>query len=156
MIDSQHIDDLIDRLRDFPNRLRVLTHGRSNADLCGASVDGGWGVVDSFCHLRDLEQLFIERVSRMVTEDHPWMPAVDETLWPIEREYDQQNPHVALEQFTENRVRFVTILSTLIAAQWQRRGNHAELGDQTVLWYAEHAVEHDAAHEVGLRELLGD
>ena len=155
MIDEQRIDDLIERLRAFPQRLHALTLDRSEDDLCRASVDGGWGAVDNFCHLRDLEELFIERVSRILNEDHPWMPVVDETLWPIEREYDQQNPHVALEQFTENRTRFITILSTLTPEQWLRRGHHAELGDQTVLWYAEHATEHDAVHEIGLRELLG-
>jgi hypothetical protein len=155
MIDERRFDSLIDHLREFPNRLRALTQHRSEEELCRASVDGGWGAVDNFCHLRDLEELFIERVSRMLNEDHPWMPVVDETLWPIEREYDRQNPHVALEQFAENRSRFVTILSSLTPEQWQRRGHHAELGDQTVLWYAEHSAEHDAEHEQALRELLG-
>lgn len=156
MLDGQRIDALVDRLREFPRRLQALAHGRSEEDLSRASGDGGWGAVDNFCHLRDLEELFIERVSRIVNEDHPWMPVVDETLWPIEREYDQQNPHIALEQFAENRARFVSMLASLSSEQWLRRGHHAELGDQTVLWYAEHAVEHDAAHEAGLRELLAE
>jgi hypothetical protein len=153
-MDERHTSHLIEQLRGFPNRLRALAQHRSEEALCTPSDDGGWGAVDNFCHLRDLEELIIERVSRIVNEDMPFMPVVDETLWPIEREYDQQNPHVALEQFTENRTRFVTLLATLTPEQWQRRGHHEELGEQTVLWYAEHAVEHDAAHEVALRELL--
>jgi len=156
MSGEQSTVDLIERLRAFPQRLQELSRNRSEDDLCRASVDGGWGAVDNFCHLRDLEELFIERVSRILNEEHPWMPVVDETLWPIERAYDQQNPLVALEQFIEQRTRFVTLLASLTPEQWQRRGHHAELGDQSVLWYAQHAIEHDAMHEAVLRELLGE
>jgi hypothetical protein len=154
MIDSDDIERMLDSLREYPQRLRDIIVDRDDATLCRAAADGGWGAVEIFCHLRDAEELFIGRVERILNEDEPYMPAVDETLWPIEREYDKQNPRVALDQFAEQRARFVSILSGLDSAQWQRRGHHAELGDQTVLWYARHALEHDAAHEQQLKLLL--
>lgn len=154
MIDQDGIDDLIDRLREYPQRLRDVVADRPDTELSRAAAGGGWGPVEIFCHLRDLEELFIERVERIINEEEPYMPAVDETLWPIEREYHAQHPRIALEQFAENRARFTAILSRLDAADWQRRGHHAELGDQTVLWYAQHAAEHDAIHEQHLIDIL--
>jgi hypothetical protein len=154
MIDADDIDQLVDRLREYPQHLRDTIAGRDDAELSRAAPGGGWGPVEIFCHLRDLEELFVERVERLLREDEPYMHAVDETLWPIEREYHAQQPRIALEQFAEQRARFTALLSNLDSAAWYRRGYHAEFGEQNVLWYAEHAAEHDATHLEHLRRVL--
>jgi hypothetical protein len=151
---SQHTNQLLDRLRDYPDFLRDLIAHASDEELTRAAPGGGWGVVEVICHLRDLDELFIERVSRMIHEDDPYMPAVDETLWPIERDYASQDPWEVLEEFAERREQFVQLLEGLRPEQWERRGYHEQLGEQTVRWYAEHAAEHDAEHAEHLRELL--
>ncbi|MGH9173671.1 MAG: DinB family protein, partial [Vicinamibacterales bacterium] len=71
MIDQDEIDELIDRLREFPDRLRALIANASDDDLARAAPGGGWGPVEIFCHLRDAEELFVERVDRILTEDEP-------------------------------------------------------------------------------------
>ncbi|HUG15533.1 MAG TPA: DinB family protein [Thermomicrobiales bacterium] len=154
MIDSDDIEQMLDDLREFPGYLRELIAGCEDAILVRAAPDGGWGAVEVFCHLRDIEELYVERVGRILTEDEPFMPAVDESLWPIEREYDKQQPRVALDEFARQRSHFVELLNDLDAPRWHRRGHHAELGDQTVLWCAAHAAEHDATHRRQLEELL--
>jgi hypothetical protein len=154
MIDQEDIDQLLDNLREFPDRLRDLTANADDDELSRAAAGGGWGPVEIFCHLRDIEELFVERVGRILNEDEPILPVVDESLWPIERDYAAQNARVALEQFAEHRSQFTRLLSRLDPPDWHRRGHHTELGEQTVLWYARHAAEHDAVHEAQLRELL--
>lgn len=154
MIDSDDIEQMLDRLQEFPQRLADIIRDYDHETLTRAAADGGWGAVEVFCHLRDIEALSVERVERILTEDEPFIQAVDETLWPIEREYDQQQPRIALEQFAELRARFVGMLARLDASQWHRRGYHSEHGEQTVLWYAQHAMEHDAEHERQLVDLL--
>jgi hypothetical protein len=42
MIDQDDIDDLLDRLREFPDRLRALTAGAEDDDLSRAAAGGGW------------------------------------------------------------------------------------------------------------------
>ena len=155
VIDQDDIDQLLDHLRECPDRLRSIIADVPDDELSRAAAGGGWGPVEVFCHLRDLEELFIERVGRILTEDEPFLPVVDETLWPIERDYASQNARVALEQFAENRAQFTRMLSRLDSPDWLRRGDHAELGEQTVLWYAHHAADHDSQHEQQLRELVG-
>ena len=156
MIDQDELDDLIDRLRAYPDRLRRIIADASDGELAKAAAGGGWGPVEIFCHLRDIEELYVERISRMLTEDEPFIPAVDETLWSIERDYASQNARVALEQFAEQRAQLTRLLAGLDAAGWLRRGHHSELGEQTVLGTARHADAHDAVHEQSLRELLAD
>jgi hypothetical protein len=155
MIDAEDIDELLDRLRAFPDQLRALISGRSENELTRAAPGGGWGPVEVFCHLRDIEELIAGRCERILHEDIPYLPAVDETLWPIERDYAAQNPHIALEQFAEQRARFTHLLAGLDRQQLERRGQHAEDGDQTILWYAQHAADHDSTHREQLRMILG-
>lgn len=154
MIDPIAQDDLIDALAAMPDRLRHIAEDADTGELSRAAAGGGWGPVEIFCHLRDLENLFIERVTRILDEDDPYLQAVDETLWPIERDYASQDPWQALGQFAEHRQDFVRILSELDTSQWLRRGYHQDNGEQTVLWYAQHAAEHDAMHDRQLRGLL--
>lgn len=154
MIDQDDIDLLLDRLREYPDRLRALIVDVSDEDLSRAAAGGGWGPVEVFCHLRDSEAVFIERVGRILAEDDPFLPVVDETLWPIERDYASQNARIALEQFTENRAQFTRLLSRLDPADWQRYGHHPQHGEQTVHAIATHATVHDEEHEQQLRDLL--
>ena len=154
MIDYDEIESLLDALADHPHQLHAMIAGLDNATLTRASPGGQWGAVEIFCHLRDVEQLIIERVELVLREDNPHLVEVDETLWPIERDYAGQNPHRALDAFSKRREQFVRLLSPLDAAQWHRFGTHQMNGRQSVLWYAQTAVEHDQAHIVQLREIL--
>ena len=154
MIGAQQSQALIEQLRRYPDRLRGIIADTDDDELTRAGAGGGWGPVEVFCHLRDIDELFVERVTRMLTEDDPFIPVVDETLWPIERDYASQDPRVALDEFAERRARFVEILAGLTPEQWLRRGHHEESGEQTIFWYAQHATEHDAMHEQQLRDLL--
>lgn len=154
MIDQEDIDQMLDGLREFPDRLRALIADCSDDDLSRAAAGGGWGPVEIFCHLRDIEELAIARVKRMLAENEPYMPDVDESLWPIERNYVSQNARVALEQFTEHRAEFTRLLSSIDSAAWHRRGYHSERGEQTIMKYTLFISDHDTLHETQLRESL--
>lgn len=154
MIDYDEIESLLDALADHPHQLHALSAGLDDATLTRASPGGQWGPVEIFCHLRDLEELFIERVELVLREDNPHLVEVDESLWPIERDYAGQDPHRALDAFSRRREQFVRLLSPLDAAQWHRFGTHQTNGRQSVLWYAQHAVEHDQTHIAQLREIV--
>lgn len=156
MNDDQATAALLERLRSTPDRLRAIVAGTSDPDLTRAGAGGGWGPVEVFCHLRDIDDLFIERITRMLNEDDPFLQVVDETLWPIERDYASQDPRAALEEFAANRDELVGILAALTPREWERRGYHEESGEQTVRWYAAHAAEHDAMHEQQLCQLLAE
>lgn len=153
---SDELDGIIASLGAFPDELRGMVDGRDDRELRRAAAGGGWGPVEIFCHLRDVDALFIERVERILDEDEPFVAAVDETLWPIERDYASQDPLNALGQFAANRARYVALLAGLTGEQLERRGHHEVLGEQTISWHARHTAEHDDVHRRQLATVLGE
>jgi|SRR5579884_1682907 len=146
---------LLPILGGFPDELARALDGHSAEDLVRPGQDGGWGAVEVLAHLRDWEEIFIERGHAIVEQDHPYLPAYDDELWPIERDYRNQKPLQALEQFRELRDDFVAFLGGLPPEAWQRVGNHGMYGEISLLWMANHMVEHDQRHLAQVREVLG-
>lgn len=147
---------LLAQMRAFPGELLDLIQGCDDADLQRAAAGGGWGPVEIFCHLRDADALATERIQLILAEDEPYIPAVDETLWPIELDYASQDARTALDEFDTIRQHVATILEALTSDQLDRRGYHEEHGEQTIRWYIDDAIQHDAAHRQQLRDVLGD
>lgn len=153
-IDAEAREDLIDLLDSFRSRLQALVESVTDEQLRAAGPGGGWGGVEILCHLRDLEELFIERVDLMLDEDNPQLEAVEDSLWPIARDYLNQDPFEALEEFVELRRQTVDTLENLEISEWGRTGRHPRLGQITVRDYAERAVERDGEHEAMLLRAL--
>lgn len=153
-IDSEARDELIDALAEYPARLHELIASTDDDDLTRAGPEGGWGVVEVLCHLRDWETIYVARVQRILDEDDPTFETIDDSLWPIDREYLSQNPRAVLEDFAEYRSKLVDILMELKVADWARHGHVPRQGRVSVGWYAEHAAEHDAQHLSQIRQAL--
>ncbi len=118
------------------------------------SRDGGWGVVEVLAHLRDWEEVFLERLELTATEDDPFLPAQDDELWPIERDYRGQDPARTLDRFREDRAKTLAFLHGLPADDWNRPANHGIVGAVTILWLADHICDHDAEHLEQVRDAL--
>lgn len=146
-IDAKSNEDLIDALAAFPKRLDTLLADRDEADLKRAGPEAGWGVVEILCHLRDTEEVFIERVELMLTENTPRLQPSDHTLWPIDRDYFGQDPGEVLESFSEYRRTIVEILDDMHITDWERIGLHPEYQQITIRQYVGLIVRHDAEHE---------
>lgn len=154
MIDSELRDDLLDGLHDLPAELRTLIAGVETRRLTRAGPDAGWGVIENFCHLRDWDMIFAERVERILTEDVPALAPVDDQLWPLQREYHQQDPYAVLETFAAGRLALVSRLDGLEPAQWLRQGIHPSLGRRSLHWFTEQIAAHDHSHAAQIRAAL--
>ena len=155
MIDTQVREDWLDKLAEYPQHLRDTIDGVPDATLTRAAPGGGWGAVEIFCHLRDWEAIYIERAERILREHEPHIMAVDDTLWPIERDYHAADPHAALAEFAVRRAHLAQMVGAVDASHWQRGGHHSQAGWITITWLIERAAEHDAEHLPQLRALLG-
>ena len=68
-------DETIEELAEFPEELeRLVLRGRSDEQLLQPASDGGWGVVEILPHLRDWELIYLQRVERILSEEHPDLP----------------------------------------------------------------------------------
>lgn len=146
---------LVRALAALPEEIARAIDGHPSEALCRPGSDGAWGVVEHLCHLRDWEEIFVERVRAILTEDQPFLPAYDDDLWPVERDYRGEEPARALDRFRELRRSLVALLDGLPYEAWHRTGRHGLLGEITLLWIADHAREHGEEHLAQIREALG-
>lgn len=155
-IDVQDREELIDRLERTPVLVNELVADASEEDLRKAGPGGSLGAVEVLSYLRDFEQLFIDRLSLMIVEDNPRFDRIEDSLWPIERDYVNQEPLVMLHDFVELRRQVVQILLDLPISDWDRAGRHPSLGHLTIRRYVENVLNRDEEYLDQLRAVLGD
>lgn len=145
---------LILALAALPVDLERTLQGHSAEALLRPASDGGWGVVENLCHLRDWEEVFAERVEAILHQERPWLPAFDDELWAIERDYRGQNPARVLDRFRELRSRLVDQLTGLPSAAWTRTGEHEVHGLISLEWLIDHVRDHGEQHLAQIRDAL--
>lgn len=146
---------ILTALAAYPDELaRLVFAGGDPEALMRPASDGGWGVVEILPHLRDWEEIFLDRARAIVEQDRPHLPAYDDELWAIERDYRGQDPHATFEHFRELRSRLVDYLRALPPEAWDRVGEHGAFGEITLQWMANHVVDHDQEHLQQARDAL--
>lgn len=148
-------EQILEELAGFPDDLRrLLFSAHDEDDLYRPGSDGGWGVVEILPHLRDWEEIYFERARRIAQENEPDIPGYDDALWPIERDYRDQDPREVFDDFAELRRDHVDFLMTLAPEDWERTGLHSLYGKITLGWMEDHVCDHDSEHLDQAREVL--
>jgi hypothetical protein len=140
-------ETVLEELAAFPDafeRLAMRNHTRE--EWLAPAADGGWGIVEILPHLRDWEEIYQDRAETILREDRPRLPAYDDALWAIERDYRAQDPAETLRQFRDLRQALVALLTAASADAWQREGEHSAYGRITLHWLADHICDHDQEH----------
>jgi hypothetical protein len=147
-------DDLLGRLRRFPERLRRLVEQQPEDILRQAGSGGGWGAVEILAYLRDWDEVVTEHVDQILSEGEPALTEYDTDLWAIERDYAEEDPFEVIDQFEQLRDRLVDHLSELPDAQWQRTGVKADDQRVTLEDLIRELEAHDQQNLNTLRDLL--
>jgi hypothetical protein len=139
--------ELLDIYRATPDTLQALLCQVPEDEVrVGGSDEDAWSVVEIVCHLRDTEERALERVRRMLNEDHPAIPAYDQAALAEESGYRDQSLGDALATFLRIRAEQLALLEGLAPAEWERGGSHEESGEITVESLTAHMAAHDAIH----------
>jgi hypothetical protein len=146
--------DLLASLRGMPAELRGLVQGRPVERLRQPASDGGWGAIEHLAHLRDWEEVFLGRVVAVVERERPELPAYDDSLWSIERQYQSRDVPRTLDEFEGLRGEVVAVVERLPAAGWEREGIHGQAGPVTLRWLLHRLDDHGRDHLAQVRELL--
>ena len=145
MYDLQH--DLLDALNATPETLTGLLTGVSQAQAQSAmGGDENWSVVEVVCHLRDAEEISLQRTIAMRDQDVPQILGYDQEALARERDYRGTDLRAALAAFTAFRQQHLAVLVALHPEQWQRSGEHNEFGHITIAEMIIHKASHDAIH----------
>jgi hypothetical protein len=149
--------DLLDALKATPETLTGLLVNVSEAQARQAKGgDENWSVVEVVCHLRDAEEISLQRTEAMRDQDNPLIIGYDQEALACERNYCEADLHSAVAGFISFRQRHIAILSALTPEQWERPGHHDEIGEITIFAFAIHKASHDAIHCAQIaRQLAG-
>ena len=147
-------EEVLAALAAMPEDLGRTLSNHSREDLVQPSRDGGWGVIEVLCHLRDWDEIFAERFRATVEQERPFLPTFDDELWPIERDYRGQDPGKTFERFRHLRTDLVAFLTDLPLEAWQRPAEHGAYGEVTLHWMADHVCDHDREHLEQVRDAL--
>jgi uncharacterized damage-inducible protein DinB len=137
---------LLARLTSTPSRLAEALRAFSAEVLRRPPQAGKWSAIEVACHLRDIDRLYAERVSKAAFSDRPafWMmdnARVAETL-----HYREADPGAVLKEHRRRREDLVSLLRALPHGVWQRTGLHPKRGELTIEALVSVIADHDDNH----------
>lgn len=139
-------DDIVQALMSTPVVLQRVVQGLSEETLRAGHDADTWSIKEVVAHLRDAEEVALERFTRMAREERPFLPAYDQAAYARDRRYQDQDFRVALADFAALRSRTVDLFKSLSPEDLSRPGIHEEAGEITLGGHAEHMIAHDLIH----------
>ena len=145
--------ETIAKLQETPKTLSSLLQGVSDEVLRRKPAPEKWSMLEIACHLRDVEQLFVERYAKMANHDRPALRMMNQDEVAVALKYNEDDPAAAIRDFRALRTETISLLSALASQSWQRIGLHPKRGDFTIAGQADVHVKHDANHLNQIRTL---
>ena len=145
--------EILSKLQETPKVLSALLRGVPDEALRRKPAPEKWSIMEIACHLRDVEEFFVERYGKIANHDRPQLRMIIQDELAAKLRYNEDDPALVLKEFQNLRAESVAILVALGYQSWQRVGVHPKRGDVSIAWTAEHQVEHDANHLGQIRAL---
>jgi len=145
--------DILAKLQETPRALASLLRGVPHEVLRRKPAPEKWSMLEIACHLRDVEQLFLERYAKMANHDRPALRMINQDELAVALKYNEDDPGAAMREFRALRTQTTALLSALAHQSWQRIGLHPKRGEFSIASQAEIHVNHDANHLNQIRAL---
>lgn len=145
---------MLERMGRLPERIQRLIEEESDEDLKRAGIGGAWGAVEHIAHLKDFDEVTLERVELMLQQDDPEIDIFDTDVRAIEQDYHAEDPRKTAVEFENLREILVNRLDALEDGDWQRTARHPDLGAITLESLVERLDEHDAQHFRAIKDVL--
>ena len=149
-------DRLLHNLKSLPNELEDLLKDLDEETLRWRPIPNKWSVKEIMCHLRDMERLaYLARYRRILAEDNPKLPNVDQDRLAFERDYINQDAKAALEEFKLLRQETIRTLAEAPTDAWSRSGTHETDGPMTVEQLVVRQIKgNDLNHLVQMKDIV--
>jgi len=133
---------LLQALASMPADLRLMLKRVDTAAATHSPSPTQWSILQVLAHLLDVEERYLIRLHRVVTEDNPFLPTIhpDDTALPT-------TPLLALlNQFEAARTQTLDFLQALSPGSWQRPALHETQGATKFRYLIQMLVDHDTQH----------
>jgi hypothetical protein len=137
---------VLERLGATPARLKKTLAAFSDEALRRAPAPGKWSAIEIACHLRDVDQLYAERVSKAAFSDRPRFWMIDNEAVSRKLAYSGADPAAVLAEHRRRREDLLVLLRALPPVAWQRSGIHPKRGELTIEQIAGTIADHDDSH----------
>jgi hypothetical protein len=131
-VSKQPREQRLARLTRTTDDLTAAIRGRSEEALSRRPDPKNWAAKEVVCHLRDTEELFMERFGMILGMDEPKLTGLDPDRWAEERQYLRNDVSAALAAFRKRRQESLDLLGGLTADAWKRAGIHPTRGRFTI------------------------
>jgi hypothetical protein len=139
----------------MPGIIEQMLAGVKESNLRERVSPTTWSIVEHICHLRDIEQEgYKVRITKMLTEDHPFLTDLDGDKLAEERGYINQDFNAALKDFISTRAINLSAIRDLSPDQLRRDGEFENVGPLSLLDLLMKMREHDSGHIKELRHLV--
>jgi uncharacterized damage-inducible protein DinB len=145
---------LIDSIAELPARLQQAVAGLNGKQLESSYREGGWTVRQVVHHLADAHMNAYTRFKLGLTEETPLVKPFDEAAWAELADSRVTPIDVSLALVESLHARWVVLLRSLKASEWERRVTHPEAGAMSLdlmLGFYEWHGRHHVAQIAGLR-----
>jgi hypothetical protein len=106
----------------------------------------GWTALEIICHLRDFEQVFIERAQVAVEQEEGALPFPNPDALAAEGRYMEQSLDEVLAEWKRRRAALLEYYRARADADWERVAIHPTRGRLTLLDLLCMTPMHDALH----------
>lgn len=138
-----HVSNMMLSLRQTPSVVRRVVEGLSEEDMLADHLPDDWGIGPVLVHMRDVERIYIGRITRMVEETNPYLLDFDEKADMDATIVGPGDPQRALDEFAELRQQTVALIESI---DEDRPGVHSRVGPVSVYYSGRHLVSHDLQH----------
>jgi hypothetical protein len=105
-----------------------------------------WSALEYACHIRDVLDLNVERITRVLAEDRPTFQAMDRDAAVTERNYNGQDPAAVADEIDSNGAALAALLESVPSDSWQRAWVRDEF-EFSIDWAARN-VQHEVDHHL--------
>jgi len=145
--------ELLEKLRDTPKAVASLLQGVSDEALRRRPAPGKWSMLEIACHLRDVEQLFLERYAKIANHERPALRMMNQDQLAGVLKYNEDDSAMIMQEFKASRAETIGLLYGLAYQSWQRVGLHPKRGEFTIANQVDLHVNHDTNHLNQIRSL---
>ncbi len=145
---------LFSALLEGPTLLRLLVKDMTDEQADARTDPERFTLREAIAHLADWETVFRERFERVVSEDSPVLPNIDEGQRAIDRDYGRTDWREQLALFESRRAENLEFLKGLKIESWARTGNRPEIGNMSLYDLVQLMPLHDSYHQKQAREYL--
>ncbi len=131
-------------LQDTPSALRQAIAPVSPDRITQPERPGKWSIAQILQHLADSEVVLSWRYRLILAQDRPQLTGYDQDLWAQRLHYEEADPIVALQLFSELRRANLRLLMRATPADLKRVGLHSERGEESI----EHLRRLNAGHDL--------